>query len=170
MRKGSRQLYRKMSFLYTAVLVCVVGLLAMYSISESKQQVQMTNQEYMRMAGKEARDYLVEVSDIADNIHATLYNSYTELDDLCHYLRDDTDEYMKYRLDNYGESASVSYVGIEDYVAKVFGSYSQLEQIRLYSPQLKMMTIYEKDGTCRRKMMTQQQANAAWRGMQTVKN
>ncbi len=150
MKKGSRQLYRKMLLVYTAVLVGVVILLVMYSISESRQQAKDTNQDYMKLAAQEARDYILQSSENTEHIMSSLYNSYSELNDLCHYLSDNIDEYMKYRLDTYGGSSSVAYSGIEDFWSGMFDSYGQLERIRVYSIQQQILTYYESDGTTRR--------------------
>lgn len=158
MKRGSRQLYRKMQIVYTTVLVCVVGLLVWYSISAARRQAQETNLRYMRMAGTEARDYILQSEDNADHFLSNLYNAYSELEDLRHYLSDDVDDYMRYRLDSYGGSASVAYSGIEDYIASGFASYSQLENIRLYSLEQGVMTWYEADGTNRREQLTREQA------------
>lgn len=158
MKRGSRQLYRKLQIVYSAVLVCVVGILVLYSISAARRQAQETNLEYMRMAGTEARDYILQAEDNADHFLSGLYNAYSELEDLRHYLSDDVENYMKYRLDSYGSNASVAYSGIEDFMSSMFGSYSQLKNIRLYSLEQGVMTYYEADGTNRRESLTEEQA------------
>lgn len=163
MKRESRQLYRKLRFFYTVILICVVGLLVAYSISASRRQEQDKNLEYMRMAGTEARDYILQCAENASYFHGILYNSYNELDDLRHYLTDDVDEYMRFRLDSYGSSTSVAYSGIEGFISSMFGSYSQLETIRLYSLAQEIMTHYESDGTRRREVMPMQQAQEAGR-------
>lgn len=161
MKKGSRQLYRKMQIVYTLVLVCVVGLLVAYSISAAKRQAEETNLQYMRMAGTEARDYILQSEDNAEHFLSGLYNAYSELEDLQHYLSDDLESYMRYRLDSYGSNSSVAYSGIEDYIAATFVNYSQLQNIRLYSLAQGIMTYYEADGTNRREQLTETQAQLA---------
>lgn len=158
MKRGSRQLYRKMLLVYTAVLVSVVILLVLYFISGSRQQAGETNQEYMKLAGKEARDYILQSSGDTEHIMSGLYNSYTELNDLCRYLSDSIEDYMKYRLDTYDGSSSVSYSGIEDFWAKMFGSYGQLEKIRVYSRKQEMLTEYAADGTNHREKLSAREA------------
>lgn len=163
MKRESRHLYQKLRLFYTVILVCVVGLLVVYSISASRRQEQDKNLEYMRMAGTEARNYILQCSENASYFHGILYNSYNELEDLRHYLTDDVDEYMRFRLDSYGSSASVAYSGIEGFISSMFGSYSQLETIRLYSLAQEIMTYYEADGTRRRERVSMQQAQEAGR-------
>ncbi len=165
MKRDSRQLYKKLRFFYTVILICVVGLLVAYSISASRRQEQDTNLEYMRMAGSEAREYILQCSQNADYFHSVLYNSYNELEDLRHYLTDDVDDYMKFRLDSYGSSASVAYSGIEGFFSSMFGSYNQLESIRLYSLTQEVLTYYEADGTRRREIMENLQGEGTDREM-----
>lgn len=150
MKKGSRQLYRKLLFVYTSILVSVVILLVMYSVSVSRQQAKDNRMEYMKMAGKEAREYIIQSSDNVDYMINGLYTSYSEVNDLCHYLTDSVQEYIRYRLDTYDSSRSAAYAGIEDYWSRMFSGNELLEQISVYSLKEKVLTVYEADGTNRR--------------------
>lgn len=101
MKKGSRHFYRRLLLVYTAILVGEVVLLVLYFISELRQE----------MEGTEGREYILDSMEDAEHIHSSLYNSYDEFNDLYHYLSDEIDVYMEYRLDNYGGNTSVSYSG-----------------------------------------------------------
>ncbi len=161
MKGDSRQLFRKLQLVYTLILVCAVGLLAAYSLSASKIQTQETNLEYMKMVGTGVRDYILECLENTDYIHNILYNSYNDLEELQHYISDDVDEYIKFRLNRYGNSASVSYSGVEDFFSSIFTSNSRVCSIRLYSFRQEILTTYEADGTSRRDRRTRQQAELA---------
>ena len=150
MRKGSRHFYRRLLLVYTAILVSVVALLVLYFFSEMRQQAQETNLEYMEMEGMEGREYVLQSMEDADHVHSSLYNSYDEINDLCHYLSDEIDSYMEYRLDNYSGNTSVSYSGIEDFMSRTFVNYSQIISMSVYSNAQQIETVYEKDGTSRR--------------------
>ncbi len=150
MRKGSRHFYRRLLLVYTAILVGVVALLVLYFISELRQQARDTNLEYMEMEGTEGREYILQSMEDADHIHSSLYNSYDEINDLCHYLSDEINSYMEYRLDNYSGNTSVSYWGIEDFMSRMFVNYRQVSSMSVYSDAQKIRTVYEKDGTSRR--------------------
>lgn len=150
MKKGSRHIYRRLLLVYTAILVGVVVLLVLYFISELRQQARETNLEYMEMEGTEGREYILDSMEDAEHIHSSLYNSYDEFNDLYHYLSDEIDVYMEYRLDNYGGNTSVSYSGIEDFMSRIFVNYSQVSSMSVYSYAQEIETVYEKDGTSRR--------------------
>lgn len=107
MKKGSRHFYRRLLLVYTAILVGEVVLLVLYFISELRQQARETNLEYMEMEGTEGREYILDSMEDAEHIHSSLYNSYDEFNDLYHYLSDEIDVYMEYRLDNYGGNTAV---------------------------------------------------------------
>lgn len=161
MKGDSRQLFRRLQFVYTLVLVCAVGLLAAYSLSASKRQTQETDLEYMKMAGTGARDYILGCLSDTDYIHNILYNSYNDLEELQHYISDEVDAYMEFRLDRYSNSASVSYSGVEDFFSSIFASNSQILNIRLYSFGQEILTDYKADGTSHRERQTRQQADTA---------
>ncbi len=158
MKRDSRQLFRKLQLVYTLVLVCAVGLLAAYSLSASKRQVRETNLEYMGMAGTEARDYILQCAGDADYVHNILYNSHNDLEELRHYICDDVEDYIRFRLDSYADSSSVSYFGLEDFFSSIFASNSQLVNIRLYSLQQEILTCFQADGASHREKRTSQQA------------
>ena len=102
-----------------------------------------------RKGRTEGREYILDSMEDAEHIHSSLYNSYDEFNDLYHYLSDEINVYMEYRLDNYGGNTSVSYSGIEDFMSRIFVNYSQVSSMSVYSYAQEIETVYEKDGTSR---------------------
>lgn len=123
-RRSSKQLYNKLFFTYTAVLVCIVTVLVFYFISNIKSRTLETNLEYMHMMSDEALKYMEYSSNIADYLQEDLYQSEMELNDLLHYLQDEPEEYQKYRLDTFMKSGVSNYKGIDDFAEDAFEAYS----------------------------------------------
>ena len=64
--KGSRQLYNKLFYIYTAVLACVVLLLVLYFYTSTRQRFLEQNLNYMEMMSRAASSYLEETADTAE--------------------------------------------------------------------------------------------------------
>lgn len=132
-QRSPKQLYHKLFYSYTAIIVCIVGALTVYFISATKARILDTNLEYMRMTGEKAVSYLQECSDITGNIRNELYQSASILDDLLFYMREDDESYQRYRLDTYMASASLVYQGFDDFAEKSLETYPRMEQIDFLS-------------------------------------
>ena len=131
--KGSGQLYKKLFFIYTMILVGVVSALVIYFFTSMRNRFLEQNLGYMEMMSESASAYLEETSDIAEYIHEDLYKSGMELNDVLRYLTDEPDDYQKYRLDTYIENKISEYEGINEFFQDAFQAYSGLNRIMLFS-------------------------------------
>lgn len=149
--KGSRQLYNKLFFIYTVILVCVVSVLVIYFFTSTRNRFLKERLNYTEMMKESAISYLEDSSDIAEYIHEDLYKSNMELEDALHYMSAEPSEYQKYRLDTYIENKLREYKGIEEFFLDAFQAYQSLNHIVLYSYERDEMTEYTRDGKSYRK-------------------
>lgn len=132
-RRSSKQLYNKLLYNYTVVIICVVLALTVYFWTSMRGRYLENNLEYMRMMHEEAVKYIEDCADTADYLHEELYNSNMEMKDLLHYLTDEPGEYQKYRLDAYAQYYLLDYQGIEDFAATAFEAYPALGSLMFVS-------------------------------------
>lgn len=144
--KTSGQLYRKLLFIDTAILCCVVLVMCVSFFSSTKKRFLEQNLNYMEMLGESADSYLEETSEAAEYIHEDLYKSDMELNDVLHYMADDPAAYQKYRLDTYIDSKIREYKGIESFFQDAFQANYSLCRITLYSYGREVVTEYTRDG------------------------
>lgn len=132
-RKGSKQLYNKLLYIYTIVIACVVLALMFYFWNSTRNRYLERNREYIQMMQEEAVEYINDCRDISTYLHEELYKSNMEMNDLLHYLTDDSEQYQKYRLDTYSQYKQVDYLGIEDFSATAFEAYPSLKRLAFVS-------------------------------------
>ena len=132
-RKGSKQLYNKLLFIYTAVIVCVVLALMFYFWNSTRNRYLERNQEYLHRMHEEAVEYINDCIDISTYLHEELYKSNMEMNDLLHYLTDAPEKYQEYRLDTYSQYKLLDYNGIEDFSATAFEAYPSLKRLAFVS-------------------------------------
>lgn len=144
--RGSKQLYNKLLFSYTVILVCVVSALMIYFFSSTKNRFLEQRLNYTEMMNESAASYLEESSDIAEYIHEDLYKSDMELKDALRYMTEEPADYQKHRLDVYIENKINEYKGIEEFFLDAFQAYGSLDHIVLYSYERDEKTEYTRDG------------------------
>ena len=144
--KGSRQLYNKLFYIYTAILACVILSLVVYFFTSTRRRFLEQNLSYTEMMGESAAAYMEETADIAEYIHEDLYKSAMELNDALHYMTDEPSDYLRYRLDTYMENKISEYKGIEKFFLDAFQSCSDLNRITLFSYERDEITEYTRDG------------------------
>lgn len=142
-RKASKQLYNKLLFLYTAVVVCVVLALMLYFLNSTRRRYLEQNQEYMQLMHKEAVNYIDNCARTAGYLHEGLYNSNMEMNDLLHYLEDTPEGYQQYRLDTYAQYELLEYKGIEDFADTAFEGYPALKNLAFVSYQKGDLTSFD---------------------------
>ena len=91
-RKGSKQLYNKLLYIYTIVIACVVLALMFYFWNSTRNRYLERNREYIQMMQEEAVEYINDCRDISTYLHEELYKSNMEMNDLLHYLTDDSEQ------------------------------------------------------------------------------
>ena len=67
--KGSKQLYHKLFFIYTAILVCAISALVIFFLNSTKNRFLEQSLSYTEMMSESAVSYLEDTSDIAEYIH-----------------------------------------------------------------------------------------------------
>ena len=144
--KSSKQLYNKLLFIYTVILVCVISALVIYFFNSTKNRFLEQNLDYTEMMSETTGKYLEESSEIAEYIHEDLYKSNMELRDVLSYMTDELPDYLKYRLDTYSENKNSEYKGIEKFFLNAYQAYQSLNRIILYSYERDELTEYTRDG------------------------
>lgn len=144
--RGSKQLYNKLLFIYTTILVCAIAALVVYFFNSTRNRFLEQNLNYTEMMSESAVSYLEDTKDIAEYIHEDLYKSNMELNDALHYMSDEPEHYQKYRLDVYVENKLREYKGIEKFFLNAFQAYDSLSSIILFSYERNEITEYTKDG------------------------
>ena len=123
-------LYVKMFCTYSAIIICIVTVLTLYFISDSKKRLLESNRELVERTGRQALDYIEETGRAADYIYRDLYRSSLELNDLLEYLRREPEEYVEYSLQQYSASADLVYKGIFLFFNEALEAYRQLEKLK----------------------------------------
>lgn len=144
--KGSKQLYNKLLFIYTFILVCAISALVTYFYTSTKNRFLEQNLNYTEMMSESAASYLEESSEIAEYIHEDLYKSNMELNDMLHYMTEEPSDYQQYRLNVYSGNKTSEYRGVEKFFLDAFQAYSSLNQITLFSYERNEITEYTRDG------------------------
>ena len=67
--KGSKQLYHKLFFIYTTILVCAISALVIFFFNSTRKRFLEQSLTYTEMMSESAASYLEETSDIAEYIH-----------------------------------------------------------------------------------------------------
>ena len=86
-KKKPAQLYFKMFWSYTAIVLCIVSVLVIYFISDSKKRILENNRQAMERINREAAEYIEETEKTSDYLFQDLYRTETELEDLEPYLK-----------------------------------------------------------------------------------
>lgn len=92
-RKKPRQLYLKLFWTYTVIVLCIVLALTIYFISVSRKHMLEANIEEMERMNQACITYIDETEGIADYIYKDLYRSKSKLEDLMQYLKLEPDAY-----------------------------------------------------------------------------
>ena len=140
-------LYVKMFCTYSAIIVCIVTVLTLYFISDSRKRLLESNRELVERTGRQALDYIEDTGRAADYIYRDLYRSPSELNDLLEYLRREPESYIQYSLQQYIASADLVYKGIFRFFNETFEAYRQLEKIEVISYQTFRLTEYYPEKT-----------------------
>ena len=164
-KKKPMQLYRKLFWTYTVIVLCIVAALVAYFISASRRRVLLTNESELDWACAEAVDYVEEMIQRADYLYQDLYRSSSELDDLLAYFSLDPESYQNFSLDRYSASKSYAYKGIHNMVGEAFQAYRELEKVELLAySDMELTECYPqnifhpgKDGGMRRQQIDQGQ-------------
>ena len=86
-KKKPAQLYFKMFWSYTAIVLCIVSVLVIYFISDAKKRILENNRQAMERINREAAEYIEETEKTSDYLFQDLYRTETELEDLEPYLK-----------------------------------------------------------------------------------
>ena len=128
-----KQLYFKMFWTYTVIVLSIVLALVVYFVTVTKNRILETNQKEIIRIGTEALDYIEDTGQIADYIHKDLYRSPSEMADLLAYFQMEPEAYQQYSLDRYAASDDLAYKGIFNFIDENFEAYQRLEKIELIS-------------------------------------
>lgn len=118
-KQGPKQLYRKLFGIYTAIILGVVVLLAVFFCIVSKLRIKETNLEKMYRLKSQATSYLEQCSNTADHIQSELFRTETVLDDLLFYFRNDPETYLSNRLTRYSKLDTLTYNGFDTFTENI---------------------------------------------------
>ena len=88
-----KQLYFKLFWTYTAIVVIVVGVVAGYFISEMRSNILESRQENAQRSCSEAAQYIDEKSMAADDLYMGIYRDKSLLNDILKFLSLEPEEY-----------------------------------------------------------------------------
>lgn len=147
-KKNPKQLYKKLFYSYTAIILFIVTVLMFCFIFSTKTRILATTLDYMKMMNEKSVSYLEECSDHVDRIQSELYQSAQVLDDLLRYLMYEDETYWNYRLDNYMGSSSLGYSGYDSFIRQMMETYPDIYGIELVSYyNLDITSYYQDDKT-----------------------
>lgn len=132
-RKKPRQLYLKLFWTYTVIVLCIVLALTFYFLIVARKHMLETNMEEMERMNQACITYINETEEIADYLYKDLYRSKSKLEDLLQYLKLEPDAYEEYCLNRYAATNDFVYEGIINFLTEAFDAYPELEQVELVS-------------------------------------
>ncbi len=139
---SKKPLYVKMFAAYGTIVLCIVGVLTLFFLSDSRKRMLEENREMVGQISADALAYIEETGRGADYIHKDLYRSPSELADLLEYLRLATKGYEEYALQRYIASPDLVYKGMFRFLNEAFEAHGQLEKIELISYQTFQLTEF----------------------------
>lgn len=156
-KRKPKQLYSKLFWTDTVIVLCIVSALTFYFLALSRKHILDGHMEELERVNRACTGYIDETEGIADYIYKDLYRSQSKLDDLQAYLELNQEEYQKYYLERYSDTSDLVYEGIFNFLTEAFEAYNELEKVELISYKTFKMTecypeqiIYpEKDGRAR---------------------
>lgn len=128
-KQGPKQLYRKLFGIYTAIILGVVVILAVFFCIVSKFRVKEANLEKMYRLKGEATAYLEQCAQTADHIQNELFRTQTVLEDLLYYFRNDTETYLSNRLERYAKMDSLTYNGFDTFTENILKANEDIVHI-----------------------------------------
>lgn len=131
--KKPRQLYFKLFWTYIAIAFFIVLSLTAYFISALVRDTLHSRQENGQKMAREAAALVENYADTVDYLFSELYRDEQELGDVLAFLNMAPDEYQEYSLNEYSQSNSLQYRGIQLFVTHAFEAYPRMERIELLS-------------------------------------
>lgn len=156
-KKNPRQLYQKLFFTYSILIIGIVCVLTVYFLVIVSKKIHSENEDLVRRQGEKAFTYLLDSARYMDFVVSDLYQSDDELNDLLSYLSLDSVDYQKYRLDTYSSQNQFIYRGFDRFVQKVMAGSHDMTSIRVISYSNGDITTYFPDGSSTRKIVNPSQ-------------
>lgn len=131
-KKKTRRLYFKLFWTYVVVIFCIVFSMMLYFVSTLIKNTLKSKQESAQQICKEADGLVKQDAGIADYLYGKLYRE-DQLNDLTAYLNMSPGDYQAYCLNEYSQTNSQQYRGVEAFATSAFDAYTQLEKVELIS-------------------------------------
>lgn len=128
-----RQLHRKLFYTYMLVVVLVAAGLTWFSIKAIQMRNYQVSRENSQRIHREAVDDISDAEEISGYLHGQIYQSEIVMQDLQSFLVDDSETYIKKRLDHYAESNSLQQENIFDFVENGFSAYKHMKRVEIVS-------------------------------------
>ncbi len=143
----SKRLYKKLFRFYTGLLVAVILIMTVYFLSLVRNQVLAAQEADAKSLLQEVAYILERDAGSVSYIQADLYKSPQEMWDLIHYLTDNQEEYLRYRLDHFPASSGGSYKGCESFFKDAMEMNEYLVRIEVIGYEKKELTAYSASRT-----------------------
>lgn len=133
MDRNRSRVYKKLFGVYILLILALIAVLDFYFI---KREIKITKENYLYINEKLLVNIDKEIDNInksADEIVKRLYSDHEIIDDVIVFLNNDTNKYLKTKLDNFSESKEQYYKGIEYFTNNAFVGNENLKHISYIS-------------------------------------
>lgn len=79
-KRKPKQLYSKLFWTYTVIVLCIVSALTVYFLTVSQKHILDSNMEELERVNTACINYIEETEEIADYLYKDLYRSKSKLD------------------------------------------------------------------------------------------
>lgn len=148
-QKNPKNLYHKLFYTYSMVLVVVIVLLVSYFIFQIRNRALETNRDYAQKLFDSAVSQVKSYEAQAAFLHQTLYQGDAEVDDFLNYLQMDTQSYLAKHLDKYTLSNRLDNQDVYSFMENAYAVYPEVKEIELLSYKNEKRTLFYSQGSIR---------------------
>lgn len=140
------KVFRKLFFMYSAIVIITLISLSIFVTSNIKKTIRDEKLYLNRRSAEEVSDYFKKQDESSDSLINYLYNKPLELEDTMNFLLNSYDIYIRQRLDNYCNSDKNVYEGINSFAKSCFVYNSNIKNIIFYSYANKSFIVFDQNG------------------------